>query len=72
MKYYLGTEAECIALNAFLSNTYFNGWNYSGIYEAADGTFYILIREDDLYFLSAAQMMNVVDNVDAKVIDGDV
>lgn len=66
MKYFIGTEDECIALNAFLSNTYFNGRNYSGVYEAADGSFYILVREEDLHLLSDEQMAHVFDNVNPK------
>ena len=70
MRYYIGTEAECNALNSELSNTHFGGWNYGNVMETIDGDFYLMIREEDLHLLSDEQMMNVVDNVEPKVIDG--
>ena len=69
MKYFIGTESECISLNLFISNTYFNGWNYSAVYEAADGSFYILVREEDLHLLSDEQMAHVFDNVNPKEME---
>ena len=69
MKYFIGTEAKYITINLFISNTYFNGWNYSGVYEAADGSFYILVREEDLHLFSDEQMAHVLDSVVPKEME---
>lgn len=66
MKYFIGTESECIILNLFISNTYFNGRNYSGVYESADGSYYIAIRDEELCLLTVEQRSHVVDSVTSK------
>ena len=68
MKYYVGTESECVALNIELSNEYFGGWNYGHAMETIDGDFYLIIRKEDLHLLSIEQMSHVVDIVVPKAI----
>lgn len=66
MKYYIGIELECVALNSELSNAHFGGWNYGHVYETTDGCFFLAIREEDLHLLTDEQISHVVDSVTQK------
>lgn len=47
MVYYIGTENECINLNKYITDTCFNGWNYSNVGKTNDGRYYMAIRAED-------------------------